>query len=36
LAQHRAGDFVAVDELLAQHVGIVAGGQLHRVGHVAE
>jgi hypothetical protein len=24
LAQHRAGEFDAVDELLAQHVGVVA------------
>ena len=34
LAEHRAGDLDAVDELLAQHVGVVARGQLHGVLHL--
>ena len=34
LAEHRAGDLVALDELLAQHVGVVARGELDRVLHL--
>ena len=33
-AQHRAGEFDAFDELLAQHVGVVLRRQLHRVLHL--
>ena len=33
-AQHRAGDFFALDEGLAQHIGVVAGGQRHGIGQV--